>query len=88
MSWIVDGKTKLEEYTAGLDGTWTPFHSSDDYKYDPRIRPFYQRAVEAKKGIWTPPYVFFGQNVPGITLTAPRQNRGGPASGGRVKQRV
>ena len=46
--------------------------ASDDYGYDPRTRPFYTRAVAAGQPIWTPPYVFFGQEIPGITYAAPR----------------
>jgi adenylate cyclase len=71
-SWIVDGKTKMEEFAVGKDGTWTRLRTSEDYRYDPRGRPFYTRAVERNQPIWTPPYVFFGQGIPGITYAAPR----------------
>jgi len=74
-SWIVDGKTKMEEFNVAQNGTWTPLRTSDDYGYDPRTRPFYTRAVEANQPIWTPPYVFFGQEIPGITYAAPRWNK-------------
>jgi adenylate cyclase len=75
MSWIVGGKTRLEEYAVLPDGSWKPFHLSDDFGYDPRVRPFYRLAAEKKKGTWSPPYVFFGQNVPGITYSAPRWDK-------------
>jgi len=74
-SWIVDGKTKMEEFNVSRDGTWTPIRASDDYGYDPRTRPFYTRAVQANQPIWTPPYVFFGQEIPGITYAAPRWDK-------------
>jgi adenylate cyclase len=74
-SWIVDGKTKMEEFNVSRDGVWTPIRTSDDYGYDPRTRPFYTRAVQANQPIWTPPYVFFGQEIPGITYAAPRWDK-------------
>ncbi|HVE42134.1 MAG TPA: adenylate/guanylate cyclase domain-containing protein [Planctomycetota bacterium] len=74
-SWIINGKTKMEEFTISRDGVWTLARSSDDYLYDPRTRPFYTRAMQAKQPIWTPPYVFFGQEIPGITYAAPRWDR-------------
>src|SRR6185295_6534193 len=74
-SWIVDGKTKMEEFNVSRDGTWTPIRTSDDYGYDPRTRPFYTRAVQANQPIWTPPYVFFGQEIPGITYASPRWDK-------------
>src|SRR5436190_1336873 len=74
-SWIISGKTKMEEFSISRDGAWTLARSSDDYLYDPRTRPFYTRAMQAKQPIWTPPYVFFGQEIPGITYAAPRWDR-------------
>jgi adenylate cyclase len=74
-SWILSGKTRMEEFNISRDGAWTLARSSDDYLYDPRTRPFYSRAMQAKQPIWTPPYVFFGQEIPGITYAAPRWDR-------------
>jgi len=53
-SWIVDGKTKMEEFNISKEGVWTPLRTSDDYGYDPRTRPFYTRAFKANQPIWTP----------------------------------
>lgn len=39
--------------------------------FDPRTRPWYQRAVEKKGTIWTDPYIFFSAKAPGITLASP-----------------
>jgi adenylate cyclase len=74
-SWIVGGKTKMEEFNISRDGVWTPIRTSEDFGYDPRTRPFYTRAVQANQPIWTPPYVFFGQEIPGITYAAPRWDK-------------
>ncbi len=71
-SWILDGKSPMEEYAVGPDGEWTLVRKSDDSGYDPRTRPFYERAARQGTGIWTQPYVFFGQGIPGITYAAPR----------------
>ena len=40
-------------------------------KYDPRIRPWFVKAVEEKKLIWTDPYVFFTSKKPGISTSTP-----------------
>jgi len=65
---IVDGKTVRDEHTIASDGTWADATRTDDTGYDPRTRSFYLLASRASGGIWTPPYVFAGQMVPGITF--------------------
>ena len=40
-------------------------------QFDPRTRPWYQRAVEKRGTIWTDPYIFFSAKAPGITLASP-----------------
>ena len=79
-SWIVNGKTRLEEYTVADDGTWTLVRESDDHGYDPRTRDFYRIAMEAGRGRWTSPYVFF-EGVPGITYASPRIDTHGAVAG-------
>jgi adenylate cyclase len=74
-SWIIAGKTRMEEFAVDEKGAWARLRGSDDYGYDPRTRPFYTRAAHANQPIWTPPYVFFGQNIPGITFAAPRWDK-------------
>lgn len=81
LSWIERGKTKMEEFGIKPDGRWVPLRTSDDYGYDPRTRPFYTRAVGANQPIWTPPYVFFGQGIPGITYASPRWDKAGKRIG-------
>jgi PAS domain S-box-containing protein len=39
--------------------------------YDPRKRPWYQKAIKEKDIIWTDPYVFFSSQKPGITTAGP-----------------
>jgi len=70
-SWISDGKTTREERVVAPDGTYGPAETTLDTLYDPRTRPFYTLAAAAKAGVWTPPYVFAGQQVPGITYALP-----------------
>jgi adenylate cyclase len=73
---IVDGKTVLYEDDVADDGAWRPARREPDTGYDPRTRPFYRLAAAARRGVWTPPYVFEGQNVPGITYALPRLEGG------------
>jgi putative two-component system response regulator len=44
-------------------------------KYDPRVRPWYIKALTQKDLIWTSPYVFFTSKQPGITTAAPIFNK-------------
>lgn len=39
--------------------------------YDPRTRPWYEDAKDARGSIWTDPYIFFSSQRPGITIAAP-----------------
>lgn len=39
--------------------------------YDPRTRPWYIDANEARAPIWTEPYIFFTSQLPGITVASP-----------------
>ncbi|WP_372803352.1 cache domain-containing protein [Paracoccus seriniphilus] len=39
--------------------------------FDPRSRPWYERAKKSLTTIWTDPYIFFSSQQPGITLAAP-----------------
>lgn len=39
--------------------------------FDPRLRPWYTKAVTAKRMAWTDVYSFYTGNHPGITITAP-----------------
>jgi adenylate cyclase len=74
---IEGGRTALEEDDVADDGSWRPARREADTGYDPRARSFYGLAVAARRGMWTPPYVFEGQNVPGITYALPLMAGGG-----------
>ena len=39
--------------------------------YDPRQRPWYQKALADREIIWTNPYIFFTSQQPGITVAGP-----------------
>lgn len=70
-STIANGKTELFEHTVMADGSWTEFRHETDTGYDPRTRPFYTSAKALGRRVWTRPYVFFEQGVPGITCAQP-----------------
>jgi two-component system cell cycle sensor histidine kinase/response regulator CckA len=40
-------------------------------RYDPRDRPWYIKALQAKAIVWTDPYIFFTSRKPGITVAGP-----------------
>jgi phosphoserine phosphatase RsbU/P len=65
------GRTKLVEHNVLPSGVWQPHRTDDDSGYDPRKRPFYVKAKDAKRLVWLPPYVFYDQGVPGITCADP-----------------
>ncbi len=48
-----------------------------DDSYDPRIRPWYKKALEHKKIVWTDPYIFFTSQKPGITIAGPTYDESG-----------
>ncbi|MFH2092305.1 MAG: ATP-binding protein [Pseudomonadota bacterium] len=39
--------------------------------YDPRTRPWFEKAVKERDVIWTDPYIFFTSQKPGITIAGP-----------------
>ncbi|MCP4077170.1 MAG: HD domain-containing protein [Gammaproteobacteria bacterium] len=39
--------------------------------YDPRIRPWYLKALKHKRMVWTEPYIFFSSQQPGVTISSP-----------------
>ncbi len=45
--------------------------------YDPRLRPWYKKALEKKKIVWTDPYIFYTSQKPGITIAGPIYNPSG-----------
>jgi len=55
-------------------------HDLED-KYDPRTRPWFEKALETKGLIWTDPYIFFTSRQPGITTAAPVYDSDGTIRG-------
>ena len=53
---------------------------SDD-PYDPRKRPWYQKAITEKQIVWTDPYIFYTSQKPGITIAGPFYDDGGNLMG-------
>ena len=49
--------------------------------YDPRQRPWYQKATAEKGIIWTDPYIFFTSQNPGITTAGPIYRNAGELHG-------
>ncbi|PRY23210.1 hypothetical protein CLV78_105265 [Aliiruegeria haliotis] len=52
-----------------------------DDPYDPRTRPWYEKARAELTTIWTAPYIFFSSQQPGITLASPVLDGGGGIRG-------
>jgi len=40
-------------------------------RFDPRLRPWYKKALKHQKIVWTDPYIFFTSQKPGITIVGP-----------------
>ncbi|MGK7929549.1 MAG: ATP-binding protein [Spirulina sp.] len=64
-----------------LDGDYVKFRSDREGKigaevlrapdYDPRTRPWYRTAVEAKRSTWTTPYAWYGDDILSTDLVMP-----------------
>jgi len=78
----VDGfRTKIITHISGLKETrliWRNSHRQIieqeqvlNDTYDPRLRPWYSKALKQRSSIWTDPYIFFSSQKPGITVAAP-----------------
>jgi serine phosphatase RsbU (regulator of sigma subunit) len=68
---INDGHTRLVEHDVLADGSWRLHRRDDNSGYDPRQRPFYEKAKATGRLSWLPPYVFYNQGVPGVSCAAP-----------------
>jgi sigma-B regulation protein RsbU (phosphoserine phosphatase) len=74
---IEGGKTPTVEYEVLPDGSWRRVGPEFDSGYDPRVRPYYTKAKAAGRVVWSPPYVFYDQGVPGVSCSAPLTDRYG-----------
>ena len=45
--------------------------TSGDDNYDPRVRPWYEGAVQTRNLYWTDIYIFFTDKMPGLTVSYP-----------------
>lgn len=75
-SHIVDGKTWLVEYRVADDESRELINRNPDSGYDPRIRPFYIKAAGAPGIVWSEPYVFYNQRIPGISCSIALRSEG------------
>ena len=50
-------------------------------RFDPRIRPWYKKALEQEKIVWSDPYIFFTSQKPGITIAGPTYDESGVLKG-------
>jgi len=49
--------------------------------YDPRERPWFQKALKEDGIVWTDPYIFFTSKKPGITIAGPAKTPDGQLKG-------
>jgi len=81
ISWLAGGRTLSYEYDLDAGGYQKFYKFDGNAGYDPRSRPFYELAKKNKKRVWTPPYIFFEQGVPGITCANPVYDAAGRLRG-------
>lgn len=75
------GRVHTVEHDVLPDGSWKLSRTDHDSGYDPRQREFYQRAREAGRPVWTRPYIFWDQGVPGVTCANPVYDAAGRLRG-------
>jgi serine phosphatase RsbU (regulator of sigma subunit) len=78
---VADGHSPQVEHDVQPDGSWANPRKNNDSGYDPRTRPFYRKVRQEGRLVWLPPYLFFGQDIPGITCAAPVTGRDGHLRG-------
>lgn len=50
-------------------------------RFDPRLRPWFIQALDARGSSWTDPYIFFSSQKPGITVSSPVSDAAGDLMG-------
>ncbi len=68
---IQNGQSQLTTYAVQPDDSLKPLRHEENTGYDARKRPFYTLAKDTGKLTWTPPYMFFTENLPGISCVLP-----------------
>lgn len=66
-----DGKKNVELIWRDSDFNLINREMTPDDPYDPRERPWYQKALKQQKIVWTDPYIFFTSKKPGVTIAGP-----------------
>lgn len=66
-----EGHRRVEMRWRDQDGHVVAEQSDPTDSFDPRQRPWFRKAAEQRKLVWTEPYVFFTSHQPGITVAAP-----------------
>lgn len=84
-------RTKISVHTNGAKETRLTWRDKSnrivdrqvvyDDTYDPRKRPWYLKAAEEKRIVWTDPYIFFTSQKPGITIAGPAYTADGLLKG-------
>lgn len=72
-------RVRLIWYTPDFESVSARIDGKDDF--DPRVRPWYRAAMAGPGVAWTPPYIFFSAQAPGITASIPVSGPDGTASG-------
>jgi adenylate cyclase len=70
-SFPVGGRIRLEEDRLLPGGGREAVRRSDDHRYRPSARPYFQAAASRRDVTWTEPYEFFASSGLGITCAAP-----------------
>ncbi|MBT3218846.1 MAG: hypothetical protein HN348_07120 [Proteobacteria bacterium] len=73
-------QTRYRDYTRGKDRSWK-LEIDETKSYDPRLRPWYQQATEAKRGLWVEPFLFSSRQQPGFSYTKPQYDVDGQLMG-------
>jgi len=76
-----DKNSSPDRVTYSLDKNGKPGKELERGEYDPRIRPWYQAAVEAGKATWSPVYVFSARPILGISPVVPVYDNNGKLYG-------
>ncbi|NDY74273.1 oxidoreductase [Desulfobacter hydrogenophilus] len=66
-----NGVKKIRLIWRNSDGSMVKTLENPSDTYDPRQRPWYQKALAEREIIWTDPYIFFSSQKPGITVAGP-----------------
>ncbi|MEM1441669.1 MAG: adenylate/guanylate cyclase domain-containing protein [Verrucomicrobiota bacterium] len=83
-SWIHPDNDRIAQgFEVQPDGTLAPIEliPSNPNPYDPRERPWYEKATEGDGLVWTPPYGFLSSRVIGITAARALRKDNGEIAG-------